>query len=621
MTGASTPSQAWRGYGIGIAASLGALLLAYSFWSSSSWMTLCAGVALFLFGMQCLEEGLKNLAGDTLEQVLARGTSTRPRSFLIGFCGTAVLQSSTLVSLMTIAFISTGLIGLTAGVAIILGANLGSTTGIWLLALAGQNISLSPLALPLLVFGVVASFFGPKPKAAGRILLGIAFIFLGIDAIKSGFSTVTENLDLTQYEPAGWLGYLLFGGIGLVLTLVLQSTHATLMLTLTALSLGQVELIQGAAIAIGAKVGSSVTTGIAGALGGNRRGQQLALSHVIFNVATAIVAFALLGPQMWLTGKIAGFLGFGDNELMMLAIFHSMFTTLGIVLFWPFLDRFTDLLERILPERGEPPYLLPGAAPAEQPIERSRARYLTSQALQSLDTAATAVMQELRHLARLSMEVICHALYLPVSELDAARHDESLIAAAPDADYVSAEALYQRHIKGVYGDLLSFMGRVDIAGDDAHRDFWTACQVAALQLVETVKDAKQLQKNLAFYLRQPDSPARAAYVDLRRHLITVLHDVRSLAWSDATGKGFDDRLQELAGMQEAFEAQFRDRLVAELRADRIDGLQLSSLLNDLGYAARIAKGLSAALLLRQQGPGKLRDLSFSSDDSPLIVLP
>ena len=143
-------------------------ILAVSFWYSSGWLQLCAGLALFLFGMQCLEEGLKQLAGGRLEQLLERSTATPFKGFMFGVGGTMVLQSTTLMSLLTIAFISTGLIQLAGGISILLGINLGTSGGIWLLAAAGQNFSLSPLALPLLVFGVLAGFNGPHSKEIGR---------------------------------------------------------------------------------------------------------------------------------------------------------------------------------------------------------------------------------------------------------------------------------------------------------------------------------------------------------------------------------------------------------------------------------------------------------------------
>ncbi|MFD2248782.1 phosphate:Na+ symporter [Pseudochelatococcus lubricantis] len=618
MTGTGTLRQ----YSINVVLLLGAVALAWSFWSNDRWMQLCAGLALFLFGMQCLEEGLRDLAGEKLEATLARSTETPLRSLMVGFVGTTMLQSSTLVSLMTIAFISTGLIGLAAGIAIIFGANLGATTGIWLLALAGQNFSLSPLALPLVVFGVLASFRGARARAAGRILLGIAFIFLGIDQIRAGFSTVTDGLDLTQYQIGGMLGHLVFAGLGLLLTMVLQSTHATLMLTLTALSLGQVELMQAAAIAIGANVGSSVTTGLAGALGGNRSGQRLALAHVLFNVVTAVLSFLLIGPLVWLTKESAALIGFADNELIMLAIFHTLFNLLGVLVFWPVRGALARWLERVLPEREEPHVLIPASAEGGAPVAPTRARYLNRQALQSFDTAASAVVHELLHLARLSIEVICHALYLPVSELDRATHDKALLAARPGDGYLDADTLYQRHIKGVYSDLLAFMSRIDMPVEDVvHRPFWMASQLAAMQLVETVKDAKHLQKNLGHYLRGPDTPARDAYVELRSHLICVLHDTREIALLGPDDAGWDERLDEFDRQQRAFETRFRSHIFAAVRDDRMDGMQLSSLLNDLGYVGRITRGLRTLLLIRagEDAGDLLRDLRVGAGGEPLIT--
>ncbi|MGV6871538.1 Na/Pi cotransporter family protein [Pseudochelatococcus sp. B33] len=623
MTEAIGRGESLRRYAANVVVVLLALALAWSFWSNAHWMQLCAGLAFFLFGMQCLEEGLRDLAGDRLEATLARSTSTPWRSLGIGIVGTTVLQSSTLVSLMTIAFISTGLIGLAAGIAIIFGANLGATTGIWLLALAGQNFSLSPLALPLVIFGVLASFRGPQAKAAGRILLGIAFIFLGIDEIRGGFSTVTENLDLTQYQVPGVLGHLLFAGVGLVLTLVLQSTHATLMLTLTALSLGQVDLTQAADIAIGANVGSSVTTGLAGALGGNRSGQRLALAHVLFNVVTAALALLLIAPLVWLTHTIAGVIGFGGNDLMMLAIFHTLFNTLGVLVFWPLRGQLADWLTRLLPDIPEPHVLITELEAAAPPvaIERTHARYLNRQALRSFDTAASAVVRELQHLGRLSIEVVCHALYLPVEELDKVTHDTALLNARPDDGYLDADTLYQRHIKGVYSDLLAFMGRAEQPDNDSERAFWVACQVVALQLVETVKDVKHLQKNLGQYLRGPDTPARDAYVELRRHLICLLHDVRELGRRGPQDPGWEAGLAEIDRQQQAFETRFRSHVFAAVRDDRLDGLQLSSLINDLGYVGRIAHGLRALLQTRadEDGSPLFRNLDLTTGQTPLIA--
>lgn len=593
-----------------------------SFWFSQGWLQLCAGLAIFLFGMQCLEEGLRQLAGSKLEQILGRSTSTPFKSLLFGVGGTLLLQSSTLVSLLTIAFISTGLIQLAGGIAILFGANLGATSGIWLLAMAGQNLSLSPLALPLLVFGVLAGFFGPKSKAAGRIVLGIAFIFLGIDQIKEGFASFGDGLDMTAYHESGLRGALLFTAIGMAVTVVLQSSHATLMLTLAALASGQLELGQSLAIAIGSNVGSSVTTAFVGSLGGNRSGQRLALAHALFNITTGVIAFILLGPLTWLVQALAEPLGLGGNSLIQLAMFHTLFNAMGVALFWPLQAHLAQWLIRWLPERVEPSVLITELLPEQMAEpELTRARYLNERALDSVDAASGAVVQELGHLGRLSLEVICHALYLPVDQLARVRGDEHLLQAKPAHGGFEADHLYRVHIKGVYGDLLSFMGRMELPMDEAHQQFWVSCQLAALQLVDAVKDAKHLQKNLGHYLDAPPSAVRDAYVELRRHLLATLHEVRELARTDLPEEAWQSRLRWLDEQAANFDAAFRQRLFAQVREGRLDGLQTSSLMNDLGYASRIFQSLRNVLMLGSE-QALFRELrKFGEEQESLIRLP
>lgn len=597
-------------------------LLGVSFWFSQGWLELCAGLALFLFGMQCLEDSLRQLAGGKLEQLLAKSTSTPFKSLLFGVGGTMLLQSSTLVSLLTIAFISTGLIQLAAGIAILLGANLGATSGIWLLALAGQNFSLAPLALPLLVLGVVMGFSGPVGKASGRMILGIAFIFLGVDQLKDGFSAFSENFDLAQYQVTGLTGHLLFLAVGTLITLALQSSHASLMLTLAALATGQLELIQALSIAVGANLGSSLSTAFVGILGGNRDGQRLAVAHVIFNGITALLAMCLLLPLNSLVLWASGLVGLGENSLIQLALFHTLFNGGGVLLFWPLRERLAQLLVWLLPSKAEPTVLIAevqGDSPAAAQ-DITRARYLDEAALASADTAAYAVAHELQHLGRLSLEVICHALYQPVDQLTRPQMDEVLLRARPDEHALDAEGLYQRHIKGVHADLLSFMGRLEVDLDEEHQRFWMTCQIVALQLVDAVKDTKHLQKNLGRQLRDEHSSAREHYLELRRHLLWVLRQVRELSLLELAEEVWLARLEWLDNQAASFDASFRQRLFAEVREHRLDSLQVSSLMNDLGYVSRITQSLRNVLQLGgtdSQLLSTMRRLA-QEDEAPLI---
>lgn len=565
-----------------------AAVLGWSFWHHHGWLLLCAGLAIFLFGMQCLEEGLRQLAGGGLERLLARSTGTPRKGLMFGIAGTTLLQSSTLVSLLTIAFLGSGLIQLAGGISIILGANLGATTGIWLLALAGQNVSLSPVALPLMVFGVLGSFAGPRGKAAGRVMLGVAFIFLGIDGLRTGFEAMGGNTEFGSNGETGLVQTLLFVLIGLVATVVLQSTHAVLMLALAALAGGQLQLDQSLAIAIGSNVGSSVSTAVVGMFGSNRSGQRLALFHVLFNVTTALLALLLLVPLTWMMKALAGLAGFGDNALLQLALFHTLFNAGGVILFWPLQARLASLLVKWLPDRTDP--ALPAATDIPV-IERLRAHHLGGSALESVDAAAAAVVLELRHLGTLSLEVISQALCLPADLYRQPAPAPALLEARPDDPTChDVEQLYQQRIKGVYGDLLAFMGRMDAPLDAQHQRFWANSQMAALSMVNAVKDAKHLQKNLGPRLRQTPSPVRDAYVALRRNLFEQIRAIHDLAQVDEVETGIE-RLHALDRQAAGFDTDFRTRLFEQVRLGQLDGLEAGSLLNDASYAERIYRNL------------------------------
>ena len=608
---------------------LALIILSVSFWYSDGWLQLCAGLALFLFGMQCLEEGLKDLAGGRLEKLMEQSTATRFKGLMFGVGGTMILQSTTLMSLLTIAFISTGLIHLAGGISILLGINLGTSGGIWLLAAAGQNFSLSPLALPLLVFGVLAGFSSPKGKAAGRIVLGVAFIFLGIDQIKSGFGEFGSFLDLAGQVDNTFVFQLYFVAAGLVLTAVLQSSHATLMLVLAALAAGQVELWQAMAIAIGGNVGSSVTTAIVGWLGGNRSGQRLALVHVLFNLIAGGVTLLLLEPLRWLSENLMWLLGAGDNTLLQLAMFQTLFNVIGVLLFWPFQAQLEKGLRRFLPDRKEPAVLITDpqtgsrSTVEHRELPESHARYLNDAALASVDTASRAVVQELQHLGRLSLEVICHALYQPIEQLIGREVNEATLNARPTgSEGLDTEDLYQRHIKVVYSELLGFMSRLDVPKDDGRQQFWMTCQMVALQLVDAVKDAKALQKNLGRYLRDEQSVAQEHYLELRRHLLWVLRQVREVSVRALPDDVRLSRLNWVDSQAEKFDDDFRHHIFSDVRSARLNNHQASSLMHDLGYASRITHNFRNVLQLGlADGDELLREVSHlggEGEDQPLI---
>lgn len=173
---------------------------------------------------------------------------------------TAILQSSSLISVITISFISTGLLSLTQGVGIIFGANIGTTTTAWLVAILGLKFKILALAMPMLVFGIILIFKKQKSlKGIGNVLAGLGFLFLGIHFIKEGFDMYKEGFNLAEYAMDDFWGVLVFAGIGLLATVVLQSSSATMAVILTALTTGQITYFNSLALAIGANIGTTIT--------------------------------------------------------------------------------------------------------------------------------------------------------------------------------------------------------------------------------------------------------------------------------------------------------------------------------------------------------------------------
>src|SRR6056297_1999711 len=303
---------------------IGALMLA--FWVSPNAQEIAAGVAIFLFGMLMLEDGFKLLGGGTLERLLERATRSVPRSILFGIVSTTLLQSSSLVSVITISFLSAGLMSLVGGVGIIFGANIGTTTGTWLVAGLGLKIDIAAYGMPMIALGIVLALQKSKPlRGIGNALAGLGFLFLGIHHMKEGFAAFNEQIDLTRFALTGVPGLFVYSLLGAAATVVMQSSHATMVLVVTALSAGQISYENALALAIGANIGTTVTA-IIGSLGANFQGKRLALAHFMFNALTAGVALALITPLRETVEWVSTMLRIPEADYAMkLAVFHTIF--------------------------------------------------------------------------------------------------------------------------------------------------------------------------------------------------------------------------------------------------------------------------------------------------------
>ncbi len=304
------------------------------------------GIGLFLLGMRLMTDGLTTAAGDTLRVILSAATRSRGRAIFSGILITTLVQSSTAVVFTTIGFVNASLLALPQAVGVIFGSNLGTTLTSWIVALIGFNLDLQVIALPAVGIGMALSVALGKGQygALGRALAGFGLFFMGIDVLKDAFDGIGDVIDLHRWAGEGVLNLLLFVLIGIVLTVIIQSSSAALTVILTATAGGLIPLTAAAAMVIGANVGTT-STALFAVFDATAAARRAAMSHVVFNVVVALVSFLLLLPLLWVVHAIALVLGSQDQLAMSLAIFHTLVNLIGILVMWPLTPRLVAWLE------------------------------------------------------------------------------------------------------------------------------------------------------------------------------------------------------------------------------------------------------------------------------------
>jgi phosphate:Na+ symporter len=320
------------------------------------------GLGLFLLGMWLMTDGLKLAAGPALERILRDWTRTRARGLASGMLVTALVQSSSAVTVATIGFVNAGLLTLGQAMWVIFGTNVGTTMTGWLVALVGFKFNIEAFALPAIGLGMLLRLTseGTRRGALGLALAGFGTLFVGIDVLQRTFAGVDTRIELGQFVDSGPLGVLLHVAAGIALTTLMQSSSAAMAVVLTAAAGGVVPLAAAAATVIGVNVGTTVKALLA-ALAATPNARRTAVAHVAFNLITAAVALLLLVPLLALVGWLAQRFDLEPTPPVILAAFHTVFNLLGVALMWPL----SPTLERVLQQRfrtaeedeGRPRYL------------------------------------------------------------------------------------------------------------------------------------------------------------------------------------------------------------------------------------------------------------------------
>jgi len=560
------------------------ILLGWAFILNPSIKEVAAGVSILLFGMIMLEEGFNAFVEGPLQKLLEKATDRLYKSFGLGFLVTALLQSSSLISVITISFLSAGLIQLTAGIAIVFGANLGTTATAWLVSIFGLKVEVSALAMPMLAFGVLFVLHKSKKlKGIGYVLAGLGFFFLGIHFMKQGFEVYQDSINLAEFAMPGLWGVIVYTIIGIFITILLQSSSASIALILTALAVGQITYENSLALTIGANIGTTFTA-ILGSLGANFEGKRLAGAHFTFKLITGIIALVFITQLGQLVELVAAITGIAtENYIFKLALFHTLFNLLGVLIMLPFMNPLVDLLKRLFVDTR--------TEDEEQHIEYPV--YLNETILSYPQTALRALLDESTRLfEKATFEIVAHGLNLHRTDIKGDTKLKKVVASSKQKIDVDVEELYYEKVKIIYSKIIKYatLAQSKFSLSPEVTEAFTRIKLANRNIVEVIKGIRGLRSNVSKYMVSENVYIQIEYDKLRKKVSKVLREVYNIKKSEKP-VAYLNRLQELKVKADKSDVLVDGTLDKLIRERKISSVMATSLANDSDNVADIIKKL------------------------------
>jgi phosphate:Na+ symporter len=519
--------------------------------SSLDLWKLLAGLGIFLFGMSLIEESVKALSGRTFRRIIRTYTNGRLRSIGSGAMVTALLQSSSAVSLMVLAFVGAGVMSMPNAIGVILGSNMGTTLTAWIIATIGFKIKIESLALPFVGLGAIGLIlFKPGTRLAlvTRLSIGFGFLFLGLDFMKGSVEAFAQAFSLTDFVHYGLWVYLL---VGTVFTALMQASAATIAIVLTALNSGLITFDIGAVMVIGANIGTTITV-LLGAVGGVPAKKRVSLSHLIFNVVTGAVAFTGLPAMVWV---VAVFVDIGTNSLTGLALFHTLFNLVGVVLFIPFLGTFAAMLTRTYPDHKAVLTVYLNQTPAE-----------------ITDAAIDALRKEIGHLLQ-----ECQLYNLRLLRIDEKLvFDGDLPFEAGRRKKYTLEVLYE-NIKLLHADIFTFYSNVQSQKlNTAEAKELERLIYASRNMMNAIKNFKGVRHNMEEFDGSDNPYLNSQYKLFRKRIVELYLAMGRILGMDDKEKQYRSLLKAFSHIEEADNRFIRSTMDA-VAAKKIQEMEIASL--------------------------------------------
>ena len=536
-----------------------------------------AGVAVFIIGMQFMEDGFKFFSGGILEKLIANSTNTNSKAIFLGITATAILQSSSLIAIIVISFLSAKIISLAGALGVVFGSAVGTTATTWIVSTLGVKIDIAAFALPMIIFGVIFRFYKNRNfQGVGNILLGLGFVFLGIGYMKDGFEDLKQGIDLAQFAIDGYAGIIVYTLIGAFATVIIQSSSATMALTVTALVTGQIVYINAMAIAVGANIGTATTAAL-GAIVSNANSKRMAVGLFIFKGITAVITLASLYLMIDFVDYISKYLGIkSDDWAMKLAVFHTLFNLVGLIVFSFFIPKLVIFLKKLFVEEKES-YI-------------SKPKFLDMEVVAVPFAALKATRKETIHLYDNASEVLSHAIMLHRHRYIGKSNISKIVKESSDIIDLNIDEFYESRIKSLYSDIIDYSTYFINELDDEKRSYLNDLRNACRDIAESVKNTKELQKNIKKYISSNNGYIKDEYNYIREAIAKTINTINEIKNSkdeiDVLSKS--ELLKEYLKGLDVIATRRIDILIRE---KRIDKKMATSLLNDSYHANLIISRL------------------------------
>ena len=536
-----------------------------------------AGVAVFIIGMQFMEDGFKFFSGGILEKLIANSTNTNSKAIFLGITATAILQSSSLIAIIVISFLSAKIISLAGALGVVFGSAVGTTATTWIVSTLGVKIDIAAFALPMIIFGVIFRFYKNRNfQGVGNILLGLGFVFLGIGYMKDGFEDLKQGINLAQFAIDGYAGIIVYTLIGAFATVIIQSSSATMALTVTALVTGQIVYINAMAIAVGANIGTATTAAL-GAIVSNANSKRMAVGLFIFKGITAVITLASLYLMIDFVDYISKYLGIkSDDWAMKLAVFHTLFNLVGLLIFSFFIPKLVIFLKKLFVEDKDN-YI-------------SKPKFLDMEVVAVPFAALKATRKETIHLYDNASEVLSHAIMLHRHRYIGKSNISKIVKESSDIIDLNIDEFYESRIKSLYSDIIDYSIYFINELDDEKRSYLNDLRNACRDIAESVKNTKELQKNIKKYISSNNGYIKDEYNYIREAIAKTINTINEIKNSkdeiDVLSKS--ELLKEYLKGLDVIATRRIDILIRE---KRIDKKMATSLLNDSYHANLIISRL------------------------------